>query len=165
MIVKSFPPIVNIKAKILILGSMPGKTSLEKNEYYGYKHNVFWKIMFDLFQTPFSDEYKVKKELLLQNKIALWDTLKYCNREGSLDSDIKNVGVNEFNIFLSKYKGIKDIFFNGKASFDYFKKYVGYKDGYNYYLLPSTSPANARIKFEEKFNKWKFIKETLEKNS
>lgn len=157
----SFPPIVKSDAKILILGTMPGKTSLEINEYYGYKHNVFWKIMFELFEKDFSNDYKIKKKLIKDNNIALWDSLKYCNRVGSLDSNIKDEEVNNFIDFFKENPKIKHILFNGKASFNYFKKYVGLNDNFNYYTMPSTSPANAMKRYEEKLEEWSIIKTIL----
>jgi hypoxanthine-DNA glycosylase len=157
----SFPPIAKANAKILILGSMPGKTSLKFNQYYAFKQNVFWKIMFDLFQTEFSEKYSIKTQLLLDNKIALWDSLKYCERESSLDSDIKNEEINDFQRFYKSHPFIKDVFFNGHASFQFYKKYVGLHQGFTYFTLPSTSPANARMSYAEKRDKWKIIKDTL----
>ncbi len=160
----SFPPIVRSDAKILILGTMPGKTSLEINEYYGYKHNVFWKIMFELFETNYSNDYHIKQKLIKHNNIALWDTLKYCERKGSLDSNIKNEEVNNFKEFFNNNSNVKHILFNGKASYTYFKKYVGFNEHYNYHALPSTSPANASMNFETKLKNWSIIKEILNEN-
>ncbi len=157
----SFPPIAKSDAKILILGTMPGKKSLEINEYYGFKHNTFWKIMFKLFEQEFSEDYNVKKKLLLENKIALWDTLKFCERKGSLDSNIKNEEANNFKKFFLEHTNIKDVIFNGKASYNFFKKYVGLNDDFNYYILPSTSPANAMKKYEVKLKEWTIIKDIL----
>lgn len=157
----SFPPIAKPNAKILILGSMPGKTSLKFNQYYAFKQNVFWKIMFDLFQTEFSDDYSIKTQLLIEHKIALWDSLKYCERKSSLDSDIKNEEINDFHTFYKTYPLITDVFFNGNASFQFFKKYVGLHQGFSYITLPSTSPANARMSYTKKRDKWKRIHDTL----
>ena len=137
---------------------MPGKISLEINEYYGYKYNVFWKIIFDIFKTDYSNSYKIKQKLLKDNKTALWDTLKHCKRTGSLDSNIKNEEVNNFETFFSVYSNIKHILFNGKASHNYFKKYVGFNDDFSYYIMPSTSPANAGKTYEEKLSEWRVIK-------
>ncbi|NPA44370.1 MAG: DNA-deoxyinosine glycosylase [Chlorobi bacterium] len=158
----SFPPIAKFNAKILILGTMPGKKSLEINEYYGFKHNVFWRIMFELFEKDFSDDYNVKKSLLKENKIALWDTLKFCERKGSLDANIKNEEANNFKDFFYQYSDIKYVMFNGKASYNYFKKYVGLNDNFIYRILPSTSPANAMKKYEDKLKEWTIIKDILE---
>lgn len=161
----SFPPISLPDAKILILGTMPGKTSLEINEYYGYKHNVFWKILFAIFEKEYSNDYNLKKKLIKNNKIALWDSLKYCERKGSLDSNIKREEINDFYNFFLQHSKIKHIMFNGKASYNFFKKHVGLRNNFKYYILPSTSPANASKKFEEKFNEWLIIKTVLKINN
>ncbi len=160
----SFPPIVKSNAKILILGTMPGKTSLEINEYYGYKHNIFWKIMFELFETKYSIDYIIKQKLIKNNNIALWDTLKYCERKGSLDSNIKNEESNDFKTFFSEYMNIKHVLFNGKASYNYFKKHVGFKKEFNYHALPSTSPANAGMNYKTKLQHWSIIKDILDEH-
>jgi len=157
----SFPPIANFDAKILILGTMPGKKSLEIQEYYGFKHNAFWKIMFELFKKDYSDDYEIKKKLIKDNNIALWDTLQFCERKGSLDSNIKNEEANNFKKFFSQHANIKHIIFNGKASYNYFKKYVGLNETFNFYTMPSTSPANAMKKYEAKFEEWSVIKQLL----
>jgi hypoxanthine-DNA glycosylase len=47
--VRSLPPIVSERSKLLILGSMPGERSLKAGEYYAYPRNAFWAIMGQLF--------------------------------------------------------------------------------------------------------------------
>jgi hypoxanthine-DNA glycosylase len=85
----SFAPIADKDSKVLLLGTMPGQRSLKLQQYYGHKRNHFWKIIFHLFDKPFTDDYERKIELLLSNKIALWDVLQTCEGKGSLDSNIK----------------------------------------------------------------------------
>ena len=89
MITFSFPPISNIESKVLILGTMPGIASLKLNQYYGHTRNNFWKLLFEIFNEPFSTDYEIRKKMLLKNNVALWDVIKVCVREGSLDCDIK----------------------------------------------------------------------------
>lgn len=153
----SFKPIANKNAKILILGTMPGKKSLEMQEYYAYKYNVFWKIMFKLLNTEFSENYKTKQKLLKDNKIALWDSLQYCIREGSADANIKGEVPNDFETFYTEHSEIRAVFFNGTAAAKFYKKYVGFNENLKFYVLPSTSPANASMRFEEKLKKWEII--------
>ena len=74
-------PIYNEKSRILILGTMPGAKSLECGEYYSDKKNVFWKILFEIFQEKEIYDYKDKKQFLLEHHIALWDVLKECDRD------------------------------------------------------------------------------------
>lgn len=156
----SFAPISKPDAVILILGTMPGTKSLEIQQYYGHARNNFWCFMFEIFNEGFSDNYEIKKKLLLKNKVALWDVLQFCERIGSLDSAIKNEITNDFELFLKQHSGIKAIIFNGQKAAAFFKKYVPIKDGsYQLITLPSTSPANAGKSFEAKLNEWKMIRQ------
>jgi len=158
----SFAPITPDNANILILGTMPGTKSLELNQYYGHKQNNFWKFMFEILKEKFSTDYETRTELLIKNKIALWDVLQFCDREGSLDSAIKNEIANDFETFLETHSNIDTILFNGQKAAAFFKKYVHLKKQYSLITLPSSSPANAGKTFESKLEEWKII-ETLNK--
>ncbi|MDR0645659.1 MAG: DNA-deoxyinosine glycosylase [Elusimicrobiota bacterium] len=152
---KSFKYITDAKAKILILGSMPGEASLKAKEYYAYKHNKFWEIIFDAFEEGRAPlDYKDKLKTLKKNNIALWDTLQKCKRKGSLDGNIAGETPNNVPLLLKKYPHIKKLLFNGQAAFKYFVKHFG-KPQKDYIVLPSTSPANAGVNFKEKLAKWK----------
>ena len=86
----------------------------------------------------------------------MWDNLKACEREGSLDSDIKQAEPNDFEKLLLEFPNIKKLLFNGQKSFAFFKKYhPKLLEKYEYAVLPSTSPANARLSFTEKLEQWK----------
>ena len=156
----SFAPITPDNANILILGTMPGTKSLELNQYYGHKQNNFWKFMFEILKEKFSTDYETRTALLIKNKIALWDVLQFCDREGSLDSAIKNEIANDFETFLETHSNINTILFNGQKAAAFFKKYVQLKKQYCLITLPSSSPANASKTFESKLEEWKII-ETL----
>ncbi len=159
---KGFPPIARKDAKILILGSMPGQKSLEENQYYAHPHNSFWSIMCKLLNAREELNYKQRKQLLIDNKIALWDVLKSCYREGSLDSNIDHdtIEVNDFKAFFKKHKQINTVFFNGGTAEKLFKKYVLKelnKKELEFYRLPSTSPAHAAKTTNQKLLNWKVI--------
>ncbi|GEC78855.1 DNA-deoxyinosine glycosylase [Flavobacterium aquatile] len=158
MIKYSFKPISNKDATILILGTMPGEQSILLDQYYGHSRNNFWKLLFTIFETPFSEDYENRKALILNNNIALWDVLQVCERQGSLDSAIKNEVINDFEYFLKNHPKINHIFFNGQKAASFFKKYVSLEKDYPTTILPSTSPANAGKTFEEKLSEWKKIK-------
>ena len=150
----SFPPLINSSAKILILGSLPGEESLKQVKYYAHPRNAFWKIMFTVFNETYSKDYSAKCELLLKNHIALWDMVHSGIREGSLDSDIKNEIPNDIERLLNEYQGISTILLNGKKAEAMNKRYFS-QIPVNTITLPSTSPANARLRFEDKLNVWK----------
>ncbi|CAM3443856.1 DNA-deoxyinosine glycosylase [Flavobacterium chungbukense] len=157
----SFAPISSPDSKILILGTMPGTKSLELNQYYGHNQNNFWKFMFQILKEEFSGNYEERKNLLIKNKIALWDVLQFCDRIGSLDSAIKNEIANDFEKFLQLHPQISTIFFNGQKAASFFKKYVHLNKDYQTFTLPSTSPANASMTFQSKLEQWKVIEKHL----
>lgn len=154
---KAFPPVINTNSTILILGTMPGEKSLELQEYYGNKGNQFWKLLYTLMGKQPSDNYSDKISLLHENQIALWDVLAYCEREGSLDSNIKNEVVNDFESFYATYPNIKQVFFSSRNAEKYYDKYVGKRGGIIYQTLPSPSGAHATMTFNEKLQIWKNI--------
>jgi len=155
----SFPPIVNIESKVLILGTMPGKDSLKFNQYYAHSRNAFWKILFTIFDKPFSNDYNVKQDLLLTNNIALWDVLKACKRKSSLDSDIIEEEANDLEIFLKKHPNINSLIFNGKSSMTFFKKHIK-ESSLPLITYPSTSPAYT-IPLAKKLKEWSEITNLL----
>lgn len=155
MMIASFPPIVSPESSTLILGTMPGAMSLQMQEYYAYKQNQFWKIMFTLFSDGHVPSLFIEKVgLLQQNQIALWDVLAHCERKGSLDIHIKNHTENDIPALLNAYPKINKILFNGKESHRYFMKKFGEIDGIRFHVTPSTSPANT-TKFDEKLVAWR----------
>ncbi len=155
--ISSFPPIIFKDSKILILGSVPGIKSLEMQEYYAHPQNKFWTILFEIFDENFTRNYNEKIKFLEKNKIAVWDVIDSCEREGSLDTKIKNESHNDIAELLKVYPKVQTIFCNGQKSFKNLKKMLGEKPTVSIYVLPSTSPAHA-IPFEKKLSEWSEIK-------
>jgi hypoxanthine-DNA glycosylase len=153
----SFAPISNEETLVLILGSLPGEKSLAMNEYYGHPRNRFWKIIAKFTNNNFPTTYSEKKELLLKNKIAVWDIVKQGDRKGSLDTAILNEMPNDIDVFIATHKKLKAIFFNGKKTELLYDKYLQRKEKLHYYSLPSTSPANAAFSDEKLYEHWKQI--------
>ncbi|MBP3924029.1 DNA-deoxyinosine glycosylase [bacterium] len=156
-ICQSFLANIDEKSEILILGSMPGIKSLDEQQYYAHPQNRFWKLMAKFCNTKNLQElkYQDKLKVLLDNKIALWDVIQSCNRDGSLDSNIQNETPNDIPQLLKQFPNIKIICLNGNKSYSAFKKYFPeILEQYKCYKLPSTSPANARYKLEDLYNEW-----------
>ncbi|XOQ26657.1 MAG: DNA-deoxyinosine glycosylase [Mitsuokella multacida] len=140
-------PNIDQNCKVLILGSMPGVKSLEEQQYYAHPQNRFWPMMAHLLKEELPTDYQAKLSLLLHHHIALWDSIGSCEREGSLDSAIRNEKGNDFSALLKEYPNIRTICFNGGKSAQTFKRYnkelLKRKD-IAFHAMPSTSPANAR---------------------
>lgn len=158
---ESFPPVLPDEPKVLILGSMPSVQSLEKQEYYGHPRNHFWPIMFELFKHKPLESYDEKIEFIKQKGIALWDTIGSCDREGSLDANIRNEKPNDIVELIKKKPSIRLIVCNGIKSYQMFKKYISLDDNLeiDVFKLPSTSPIPGRYNktFSEKVEEWKII--------
>lgn len=154
---ESFEPIVNQNTTFLVIGTMPGIASLDAQEYYAHPRNAFWRIIAELFNkgSDFTD-YQSKKNCVLTHGIGIWDSLQFCRREGSLDSNITDEAPNDFPSLLAQYPQIKKLLFNGQSAYKFFKKYhSGLLSTVPYEILPSTSPANAGKTFEAKLEIWR----------
>lgn len=159
-VIKSFPPVINSKSKVLILGSMPGVRSLEAGEYYAYPQNQFWKIMAKLLNYDLPLTYAQKKKMLLRSRIALWDVVASCTRKGSLDSNIRSVKANDLDGLFKKHLNIRAIFCNGNTAFKFFKN-SHCECNVPVFLLPSTSPAHTKP-FVWKLDQWKQILDSID---
>jgi hypoxanthine-DNA glycosylase len=163
-----FAPIVSKHAKVLILGSMPGSASLLKQQYYGHARNAFWPIMNELFYMDSKLCYSERKKVLIDNDIAVWDVLKSCNRQGSLDSqiDMSSIITNRFDHFFTEYSAIHLVFFNGAMAEQLYRKYslptLSQHFSYlQYHRLPSTSPALASLNLAQKIKAWQIVKRSM----
>jgi len=165
MRIQSFTPIASPNSKILILGTMPGNESLNSDQYYAHPTNHFWDIMFRVLLKDFdffrlvqeNENYKSKIDLLIENRIALWDTLKYCDRKGNLDKDIRNAIKYDFDSFFKNQQEIKTILFNGQKAHKYFIEsfnHIVNQRNIKLSVLNSTSSSNSKNVFSI-LNEWK----------
>lgn len=158
--IRCFAPVADSEASVLILGSMPGKASLAAGQYYAHPQNCFWKIMGELAGAHRGLPYQERLEILRSAGIALWDVLGSCVRKSSLDAHIEpdSMVPNDFRSFFRTHGGITRVFFNGTKAEQCFLKQVtptlGLASVMHYQRLPSTSPANAGIPYEQKLMAW-----------
>ncbi len=156
----SFPPVARADAEILVLGSMPGEKSLEMQQYYAHPANLFWKFMAEARGLPQNATYQERLAAMTEARVALWDVLRQCEREGSLDSDIKAHSERPGDIvgLLHNCPQIRRICFNGQKAAAAFRRHIvpHLPAGrvFEMLVLPSTSPANASQRREEKFRIW-----------
>jgi double-stranded uracil-DNA glycosylase len=162
---RSFPPIANARARVLILGSMPGEASLAAGRYYAHPRNLFWPIMGALFDAGPDHDYEVRVARLQSARVAVWDVLASCVRPGSLDAaiDRSSAQPNDFPSFLAAHPGIGRVFFNGGMAEQSFRRLVlpHLPSVPPLHRLPSTSPAHAARSFEQKLAEWRVVAEHL----
>jgi len=157
-----FPPVADALARVLVLGSLPGKASLVAQEYYAYRQNAFWRIMGDLIGAGPAVPYAQRQEKLRAQGVALWDVIAAGERPGSLDADIvkASVSINDFSAFFAVHRNIDRIFFNGAAAEAAFRRHAlpGLQhSSLQLIRLPSTSPAHAACSYAEKLAAWSAI--------
>ncbi len=164
MQIHSFASVSAPDAEILILGSMPGRASLAAKEYYAHPRNAFWKIVEALFDIRANEDYHERLRRLAARRVALWDVLKTCTRESSLDSDIveSSIVANDFAAFFAAHPKISRVCFNGARAEGSFLKHarptiIETRGDLEYQRLPSTSPANATLSLAAKISAWQSI--------
>lgn len=159
----SFGPVASADARVLILGSMPGVRSLQQKQYYAHPSNAFWKIMGELLGMGANARYEERLEALKARGIALWDVLGSCEREGSLDSSIRQESANDFAAFFAQHPRITQVFFNGAKAEQSFRKFVLGQQQLPLlalHCLPSTSPAHAGMRYADKLQAWRAVMKT-----
>lgn len=155
--VEGFPPTARGESThTLILGSAPSVASLKQQQYYGHKQNHFWRIMGELFDAGHDIDYPERTKRLAQHGIAVWDVLQSCKRPGSLDSAISSnsIKVNNFNDYFGECPNLRQILLNGRFAEKTFHKHVAPPAHIHTHYLPSTSPANAGMRYTDKRAAW-----------
>lgn len=162
---EAFPPVIGAQPALLILGSMPSERSLELGQYYGHPRNAFWPIMGALLGFDPAIDYDHRCAALAHQGIALWDVIRRCRREGSLDASIErdSIEANDFAALLERHPGIRCIAFNGAMAEQSFRRLVlpellqqpQHKGKIQRLRLPSSSPAHASLSLTDKITVWR----------
>lgn len=152
----AFPPLLPKAPHTLILGTMPGEKSLELNQYYAHPQNQFWKFMGDIYGAHKSLPYEERVHILLSKQVAVWDVLSSCTRIGSMDADIKNAVVNDFQTFFTEHPTITRVIFDSLTAEKLYLKQVlpTLTHTLTYQRVPSPSPAYAAMSYDQKLVMW-----------
>ena len=151
-----FPPVLDRATRILILGSFPGEASLAAQQYYAHPRNQFWRLLSAVLRDDVASlPYEQRLARLLSHQVGLWDVIAACEREGSLDTAIRRAQANEFAMLKHQCPQLDKVCFNGKTSGRFEPLFAA--AGFRTLVLPSSSPANAQLSFEEKLAQWKNI--------
>ena len=142
---------------MIVLGSFPSRQSLLHSEYYGNPQNHFWKIIEAIFQIDRHLSYSVRTSRLTDQRIALWDVISTCSRQGSADSRIRDPAFNDLRGFFASCPSLHLVVLNGNTAGGYFTL-QGIPLPVPAVVLPSTSPANTRFTLDEKVRRWEIIR-------
>ncbi len=151
-----FGPLFSENSRVLILGSFPSVKSREQQFFYGHPQNRFWKVLASLYRQEVPATVDQKKELILSNGLALWDSIASCVITGSSDASIREVRANDLGVILD-HCPIRGIYCNGKTSWNMYEKYIRPSTGREAVCLPSTSPANAAWTLDRLIDAWSVI--------
>lgn len=160
------PPVVDRRARVLILGSFPSAASLAAQAYYAHPQNQFWRVLGAVIERPLKEmDYSARIAAVQATGIAIWDVYASCERPGSLDSAIRSPVANDIAALKKCPEGrtalapaLRRICFNGRTAARRLREMEAL--GYQAVVLPSTSPAHAGMTFEEKLARWRAALDT-----
>ena len=156
MLLTGLPPVLERDTRVLILGSFPGAKSLAAKQYYAHPRNQFWSLMSAVLEDDLAGlPYPARLSRLLEHRIGLWDVIAACERQGSLDTAIRNAETNDFEALKHRCPQLMRVCFNGKTSGKLAPEFSS--AGFETLVLPSSSPANAQFSFEQKLVIWQKI--------
>lgn len=165
-----FAAVSSATARVLILGSLPGRVSLEMQQYYAQPRNAFWYLMGQQFSFRADSSYRNRLAELKKNRIALWDVCASAHRPGSLDAaiDLATVRPNDFASFFSSHRAVGTVFFNGRKAESLYRLLVlpnlpADLRPLTYTLLPSSSPAHASLSLATKLSCWSSVRRAIER--
>lgn len=156
----AFPPSVDERATLLILGSLPGDASIRQGEYYAHRGNAFWSLMGDVLDMDLRTfPYAMRLKQLRARGVGLWDVIESADREGSLDSAIRGAELRDLNAFIARLPALKAVAFNGKTASVQGRRQIGTNTALTLIDLPSSSGANAMLSRDKKAELWRALRQ------
>ena len=161
-VLTGLPPVASPYTHVLILGSFPGVASLRAQQYYGHPQNQFWRLLSALWPAhplPAAHDYAARCDWVLARGLGIWDVYAACEREGSLDTSIRNARLNDFAALHARLPRLAGLAHNGGESFARARQVrasmgLAMDAPVASLRLPSTSPANASWSFARKCEAW-----------
>jgi hypoxanthine-DNA glycosylase len=163
---RSFPPIVDEAARVLVLGTLPGEESLRRQQYYAHPRNLFWPILFALFDgSPPPADYLARLDFARLSRVAVWDVCMTGEREASADATIRRETPNAIPDLLDAYPRIGAVAFNGTGARRLYERHFRRRPELTYLHLPSTSPAYATLDFAAKLAQWQPLRTAADRRA
>ena len=155
-VLEGLPPVIARHTRLVVLGSFPGRASLQAGQYYAHPRNHFWPIVSALWGVNLlAMPYAQRLEAIRTHGLGLWDVYARCERQGSLDTAIQNAEFNDLAGLKKIAPALRAIAHNGGESARAMRRTATL--GVAAVRLPSTSPANASWSFERKLAAWRAV--------
>lgn len=160
---RCFPPFFDTETRLLLLGSLPGEASLAAGRYYAHPQNLFWRLMSEALGEDIAAlDYEARVAALTRRHVGLWDVTAEAEREGSLDSAIRNAMDNDLLGLINLSPALVAVGFNGKRAARIGRKLLtGLDKPLALVDLPSSSPAYASVSYAAKAEAWGKLGEFL----
>ncbi|WIT10240.1 DNA-deoxyinosine glycosylase [Paucibacter sediminis] len=151
-------PIWTPSARLLLLGSFPSVASLQAQQYYGHPRNQFWRLLGDVLGEDLAGlAYAARLERLRARQVALWDVITETEREGSLDSSIREPRTSDLSALLAELPRLETIGFNGGTAARLGLRQLGASRArWRVLNLPSSSPAYT-MAYDDKLKAWRAL--------
>ncbi|BAV63274.1 DNA-deoxyinosine glycosylase [Sphingobium cloacae] len=159
----AFPPSVDERTGLLILGSLPGEASIRQGEYYAHRGNAFWSLIGDVLDEDLrSEAYAMRLKRLRERSVGLWDVIESADREGSLDSAIRGAELRDLSAFVARLPLLRAVAFNGRTAALHGRRQIGTGKGLTLIDLPSSSGAYASMPRERKAEAWRVLRNWID---
>lgn len=141
---------------------MPGEASLAARQYYAHPRNLFWRLTGAVIGQPDLPAlpYPQRLEHIAARGIGLWDVIASARRQGSLDTAIRAVEAAPLADLAASLPSLQAIAFNGAKSAALGRKALAWSK-LHLIDLPSSSPAHAAMRYEDKLAQWMVLKDFL----
>lgn len=154
------PPQIDAHARILILGSLPGETSLAAQQYYAHARNQFWCLLEDVTELPLvAAPYERRLALLREAGIGLWDVVASGHRRASNDAGLVAVTMQPVAALARSLPQLRLIASNGRKAAELLARHTGLPP-LPRLTLPSSSAANTHS-YAEKLRHWTVLRDFL----
>lgn len=151
----AFPPSVDERTRLLILGSLPGDASIRQGEYYAHRSNAFWALMGAVLEEDLRGQpYAMRLKRLRARNVGLWDVIESADRPGSLDSAIRGAELRDLSAFVERLPALEAIAFNGRTAALHGRRQLGERSKLALIDLPSSSGAYASMTRDKKSQAW-----------
>lgn len=153
------------RTRVLICGSLPGDASLAAAQYYAHPRNRFWHLAAAATGLPGLPKlpYETRLSALLGAGVGLWDVAASGQREGSLDTALRDVAQTDLAALAAQLPALRAIAFNGGAAARLGRRAMRGVPDVDLVNLPSSSPAYCAITPQEKEMRWMVLKQWLER--